>query len=99
MLPQGLPLLLPLGFLLHLLNILGIIIEAARRHLVQTEDALVGILDKHKLGILIAGLQAHVGNRADNAPSVGEREVHLCRKVLGLPADTTEDDVLIVGLW
>lgn len=87
-------LLLALG-LLNLL--LFLIVEAASRHLVQTEDRLVRVLDEDKLGILALATETHVGDGANNTPTIGEREVHLVSEIAGLPADNAQYDVLVIG--
>lgn len=59
---------------LRLLNLLLlIVVEAASRHLVQTKDRLVRVLDEDKLSILALAAEAHVGDSANNTPTVGER--------------------------
>lgn len=87
-------LLLALG-LLNLL--LLIIVEAASRHLVQTEDRLVRVLNEDKLGILALAAETHVGDSANNTPTVGERQVHLVSEIAGLPANNAQYDMLVIG--
>lgn len=87
-----------LALLLDLLQLLNLLVEAAGGDLVQAEDVLVGVLDKDELGVLRVGLEAHVGNGADDTPAVGEREVHLVGEILGLPANNAENNVLVVDL-
>lgn len=72
-----------------------ILVEAADGDFVQTKDGLVGVFDEDKLALL--ALETHVGNGADDTPTVGEGQVHLVGEVAGFPADNAEDDVLIVG--
>jgi hypothetical protein len=88
-------LLLPLA--LRLLDLVLIIVETASRHLVQTEDRLVGVLDEDELGILALAAETHVGNSANNTPTVGERQVHLVSEITGLPANNAQYDVLVIG--
>tara|TARA_R110002060_G_scaffold13080_5_gene18614 strand:- start:403 stop:783 length:381 start_codon:yes stop_codon:yes gene_type:complete len=76
---------------------LTIILEATSWDLVQTQDLLVGVLDKNVLALL--ALKTHVGDRADDTPAVGETQVHLLSEIAGLPAYNTENNVLVVGLW
>lgn len=83
------------GLLLLLLLLLVVVLEAAGGELVETQDGLVGVLDEDELAVL--ALEAHVGDGADDAPAVGQGEVHLVGEVAGLPADDAEDDVLVVG--
>lgn len=90
-------LLVTLALLLRGLVLLVVLVEAASGHLVQAEDGLVGVLDEDVLAVLLA-LEAHVGDGADDTPTVGEGQVHLVSEVAGLPADDAEDDVLVVGL-
>lgn len=75
---------------------LAIVLKGVHGNLVQAQHWLVGVLDEHVLALLT--LQAHVGDRADNTPSVGERQVHLLCKVARLPAYDAENDVAIVRL-
>lgn len=97
-LSSSLPAALLLLFTLGLLNlILLVIIEAASGHLVQSENGLVGVLDKDELGVLAGTAETHVGDSADDTPTVVEGQVHLVGEVTGLPADNTQDDMLIVG--
>jgi hypothetical protein len=95
--PTPLILYLLFGLLLNLLNLLlvVILIEAASRDLVQSQDRLVGVLDEDELALL--ALEAHVGNGADDTPAVGEGQVHLVGEVAGLPADDAKNNVLIVS--
>lgn len=79
-------------------RLLVILVQAARRHLVQAQNALVGVLDQHVLGLGRAVLDHHIRNGAHDAPSVGERKVHLVGEIARLPADHAQDDVLIVCL-
>ena len=87
--------------LLLTLRLLGllllIILEAASRNLVQAQDALVGVLDEDELGVRAGAAETHVGDGTDDTPTVGEGKVHLVGEVAGLPADNTEDNVLVVG--
>lgn len=91
------------NLLIILLSVLGlllfffliVLIEAAGGDLVQTQDGLVGVLDEDELAV--AAVKAHVGDGADDTPSVVEGEVHLGGEVAGFPADDAEDDVLVVG--
>jgi len=78
-------------------SLIEIIIEAAGGELVQAENVLVGILHQDELAVF-GLLQAHIGDRPDDTPAVGQLQVHLVGKVSGLPADNTEDNVLVVGL-
>lgn len=74
----------------------AIILETASWDLVQAQDLLVGVLDKNVLALLT--LETHVGDCADNTPTVGQAQVHLLSEVAGLPAYNTEDNVLVVSL-
>lgn len=96
--PKGILFLSLLTLLLDLVQLLNLLVEAAGGDLVQAEDVLVGVLDEDELGVLRLGLEAHIGNGADNTPAVGELEVHLVGEVLGLPANNAENDVLVVDL-
>jgi hypothetical protein len=76
--------------------LLGLLLKRRTRHVVQSQDLLIWVLDKH---VLALGLRhAHVDDSADDTPAVGEGEVHLRREVAGLPADDAEDHVAVVGL-
>ena len=77
-------------------GVVSVLVQAPGGELVQPQDALVGVLDEDELAVL--ALQAHIGDRAHDAPAVGQLEVHLVGEIAGLPADNTKDDVLIVGL-
>lgn len=93
--PPPLYLLFSLLDFLNLLLLVVLLVEAASRDLVQSQDRLVGVLDEDKLALL--ALEAHVGNGADDTPAVGEGQVHLVGEVAGLPANDAENNVLIVG--
>lgn len=96
--PSTLPsLLVILLTLLFLLLLLLVLIQATRGDAVQSQDGLVGVLEQDKFAVAALVLQAHVGNGADDTPSVGEGQVHLSGKVAGLPANNAENDVLVVG--
>lgn len=84
-----------LGGLLFLF--LFLLLVEARRHLVQAEDGLVGVLDEDELSVFIGAGKTHVGNGSDDTPAVGQREVHLVGKVTGLPADDAQNNVLVIG--
>jgi hypothetical protein len=56
--------------LLSLILLILIVVEAAGGDLVQPEDGLVRILDKDELALVAP--EAHVGDGADNTPSVRE---------------------------
>lgn len=91
---SALLLLLALG----LLNLfLVIIIEAACGHLVQSKNGLVGVLNKDELGVLGAAAEDHVGNSANDTPTVVKGQVHLVGEITRLPADNAQDHVLIIG--
>ena len=73
-----------------------VILKAASRNLVESQYLLVRVLDQDILSFW--SLETHVSDCADDAPAVGEREVHLGGKVAGLPPDDAEDNVAVVGL-
>ena len=87
-------LILNLNFLNNLS--LAIILKATSRHLVQSQNLLVGVLNQDILALVT--LETHVGNRTHDTPAVREREIHLLREVAGLPAHDTEDHVAVVCL-
>ena len=69
-------------------------VEGVGRDRVQSQNRLmsvtlvpcgtyaVWVLDEHILALRL--LHAQVGNGTDDTPTVGKRDVHLSRKVLGL---------------
>lgn len=89
-------LILFLNLLLDHSHILSIILETVGWDLVQSQHRLVGVLDQDVFAFL--ALQTHVGDRANDTPSVGKREIHLLGEVTRLPADNAENDVAVVGL-
>jgi hypothetical protein len=54
---------------------LTVIFEAASRDLIQSQDLLVWVLDKHVLAFW--SLETHISDGSDNTPPIGEREIHL----------------------
>jgi len=75
---------------------LAIILEAVRGDLVQSQHWLVRILDQDVFAFL--ALKTHIGDCADDTPSVRKREVHLLGEVARFPTDDAEDYVAVVGL-
>ncbi|KAI6754332.1 hypothetical protein HG530_012846 [Fusarium avenaceum] len=63
----------------------------------KAEDGLVGILDEDELGVVGGTAETHIGNGADDTPTVVERQVHLVSKVARLPADNAQNDVLVIN--
>ena len=88
----------PPSFLLHLdLDLLLLhLLESARRHLIKPQQRLIRVLDKHILALI--HLQAHIHNRAHNAPSVREVQVHLLGELARVVAHDAEHDVPVVDL-
>jgi hypothetical protein len=83
--------------LLNLLNnLLPIILKASSRNLIQSQNLLIRVLNKHVFAFVT--LKTHISDRADDTPAIGELEVHLLCEVAGLPTDDAEDDVTVVGL-
>ncbi|KAI6760135.1 hypothetical protein HG531_013336 [Fusarium graminearum] len=92
---SALLLLLALG----LLNLfLVIIIEAACGHLVQSKNGLVGVLNKDELGVLGAAAEDHVGNSANDTPTVVKGQVHLVGEITRLPADNAQDHLAKISI-
>lgn len=79
----------------RIIIVIVILLEALCGYLVQSKDGLIRILYEHEFALF--AFEAHVGNGADDAPSVGERQVHLVGEVAGLPSNNAEDDVFVVG--
>ncbi len=75
---------------------LCIILEAPGGNFIQSQDLLVRILDQDELAFFT--LETHVSDGADDAPSVGQAQVHLLSEVAGLPAYDAENNVLVIGL-
>ena len=78
----------------HLLFLL----KGIARDVVKTDGRLVGVLDKHKLGLLLVLRHDHVNKGADNGPAVVQVQVHLGGKFARLVAENTKDDVVVCCL-
>ena len=77
----------------RLLSDTTLVIECIRWHGIQSEHVLVWILYNHVLAI--THLEHHVHDCADDAPSVGNVQVHLRSEFARLVAQDTEDDVVL----
>ena len=78
----------------HLLFLL----KGIARDVVQTDSRLVGVLDKHKLGLVLVLRHDHVDESANNGPAVVEVQVHLGGEFARLVAEDAEDDVVVCCL-
>lgn len=70
-----------------------ILLKRPRRHLIQPQQRLIRVLNKHILPLL--HVPAHINNRPHDTPSISEIQVHLLSELAWVVAYDTEDDVLV----